>query len=222
MVTFGYMADYTTPNPVSANVVAGEIEQVVGTYIWIQPVSGTTYGGGSPNKKPIADAGPDQGVYVDEAVYFDGSGSDDPDGFIMSWSWSFGDGEKDSGETASHTYSVPGVFTVTLTVKDSRSAEVSDTCIVTVTEETEPTPPTPKPAEFVVSDLSITPAEVEPGDEVTIAYWSPTSEKRRETIRSLWIYQLDLIFVRKRPPWREGNPRGWSSRYPRRPREPTR
>jgi len=125
---------------------------------------------GSANKKPIADAGPDQEVYVDEAVNFDGSGSYDPDGSIMSWTWDFGDGEKDSGETASHTYSETGVYMVTLTVKDYRNTEASDTCIITATEEAEITPPTPRPAEFILSDLSITPAEVEPREEVTITF----------------------------------------------------
>jgi len=124
---------------------------------------------GSANKKPVADAGPDQTVYVDETVIFDGSGSYDPDGSLKSWTWDFGDGEKASGETASHTYSEPDVYTVTLTVKDYRSAEVSDTCIVTVTEETEPTPPL-KPAEFEISKLKIEPDEVEPGEEVTITF----------------------------------------------------
>jgi len=124
--------------------------------------------GGRPNKKPVADAGINQTVYVGELVAFNGSGSYDPDGWIRSWSWSFGDGETASGEVTNHTYTVPGIYTVTLTVKDSRSAKASDTCIVTVIEEAEPTPP--KPAKFILSDLSITPERSEPGDEVTIIF----------------------------------------------------
>jgi len=84
----------------------------------------------------------------------------------MSWTWSFGDGEKASGETASHTYSEPGNYTVTLKVKDGKDAVGSDTCVITVRET--PTPPPPPPLSPILSDLTITPEEIELGDEVTI------------------------------------------------------
>ena len=125
---------------------------------------------GAANKKPVADAGPDQTVYFDETVVFDGSGSYDPDGSIMIYEWDFGDGKKATGATVSHVYSDIGSYTVTLTVKDYRNAEASDTCIITVTEETKPTPPTPKPAEFIIFNLTIIPADVEPREEVTITF----------------------------------------------------
>ena len=165
VVVSSYHMDEETENWAQSDTMTFDIEL---TRAEVEP--GPSYTMGSSNKKPVADAGSDQGVYVNETVIFDGSGSYDPDGSIMSWSWSFGDGEKASDETASHTYSEPGTYTVTLTVKDWRNAEASDTCIVTVTEETEHTPPTPKPAEFILSDLSITPDEVEPGEEVTITF----------------------------------------------------
>lgn len=57
---------------------------------------------------------------VAQSVSFDGSGSFDPDGSIVSWSWSFGDGSFCScGEFTSHTYFNSGSYTVTLTVSDS-------------------------------------------------------------------------------------------------------
>ena len=120
------------------------------------------------NKPPVADAGPDQTAYVDETVYFDGSGSKDPDGSIISYKWDFGDGGTATGETSLHTYSTPGNYTVTLTVKDNMNAEGSDTCLVTVRET--PTPPPPPPLPPVLSNLTITPTEVEPGQEVTISF----------------------------------------------------
>jgi PKD repeat protein len=96
-----------------------------------------------PNKKPKADAGPNQKAWVDRTVYFDGTGSSDSDGTIVSWRWSFGDGATTFGETAQHAYSEPGHYTVTLTVRDNMGAEDSDTCMVKVSE-----PPTTVTNEF--------------------------------------------------------------------------
>jgi hypothetical protein len=87
------------------------------------------------NKKPKADAGPNQKAWVGRTVHFDGTGSHDPDGVIVGWRWSFGDGATASGETASHAYSEPGHYRVTLTVWDNMGAEDSDTCMVKVSEE---------------------------------------------------------------------------------------
>lgn len=49
---------------------------------------------------------------------FDGAGSSDTDGTIVSWDWDFGDSATGSGETTTHTYGSGGSFTVTLTVTD--------------------------------------------------------------------------------------------------------
>ncbi|RLJ01882.1 MAG: hypothetical protein DRP11_03745 [Candidatus Aenigmatarchaeota archaeon] len=91
------------------------------------------------NLPPVADAGPDQRVFVNRTVYFDGSGSSDSDGSIVSYSWTFGDGSSASGVTVSHIYTSAGTYTVTLTVTDNAGATDSDTCIITV--EALPLPP---------------------------------------------------------------------------------
>src|SRR3990170_3157854 len=52
------------------------------------------------------------------AVDFVASGSTDPDGSITSYDWDFGDGDLDTGMTASHRYDAPGPYEVTLTVAD--------------------------------------------------------------------------------------------------------
>jgi len=55
---------------------------------------------------------------VNEVVTFDASASYDPDGYIVGWSWDFGDGNSASGELVSHIYLVAGDYNVTLTVTD--------------------------------------------------------------------------------------------------------
>lgn len=86
------------------------------------------------NRKPIAYVKGDRMVYVGQTAYFDGSGSSDPDGSILSYSWSFGDGKSASGSTVSHAYNRAGDFTVKLTVTDNRGAKDSASLKVKVYE----------------------------------------------------------------------------------------
>ncbi|MCK4366130.1 MAG: S8 family serine peptidase, partial [Thermoplasmatales archaeon] len=87
------------------------------------------------NEPPVADAGPDQNVYVDYTVEFDGSGSYDPDEDIVLYEWDFGDGSPSgSGVTVSHIYNSIGIYIVILTVTDNSGLADSDQAIVTVEE----------------------------------------------------------------------------------------
>gem|GEM_PF-4891533 len=72
-----------------------------------------------PNKAPVGSfsADPDQGL-APLTVAFDASGASDPDGTIVSYAWSFGDGTTGSGVTVSHTYATPGAYSAALTVTD--------------------------------------------------------------------------------------------------------
>ena len=84
---------------------------------------------------PIADAGPDQIVTVDTEVSFDGSGSRDPDGGELTYSWDFGADAvpaTGSGVTPSCSYTMTGAKTATLTVTDDEGVSRSDTVTITV------------------------------------------------------------------------------------------
>jgi hypothetical protein len=64
---------------------------------------------------------------------FDGSGSSDLGGSIVSYAWNFGDGTTGSGALTSHTYASGGNFTAMLTVTDNGGATGSTTRPVSVT-----------------------------------------------------------------------------------------
>ncbi len=79
------------------------------------------------NRPPLAiiEAGPLRGP-APLNVNFDGSLSSDPDGRIVEFRWSFGDGTSGQGPLVSHTYQRDGVYLVTLTVYDESGAKDED------------------------------------------------------------------------------------------------
>ncbi|MEY2848657.1 MAG: hypothetical protein RI885_1322 [Actinomycetota bacterium] len=62
----------------------------------------------------------------------DASASVDPDGTIVSWTWTFGDSTTGSGRTTTHAYAAAGSFTVGLTVTDDRGAVTTSSRAITV------------------------------------------------------------------------------------------
>ncbi|MCC6984234.1 MAG: PKD domain-containing protein [Bauldia sp.] len=87
------------------------------------------------NAGPIADAGEDVLIAAGEQIFFDGMGSSDPDGGIVSYLWDFGDKATGTGMSARHRYDEPGTYTARLTVKDDSGLPndtASDELTVTV------------------------------------------------------------------------------------------
>ena len=52
-------------------------------------------------------------------VRFSAAGSYDPDGTIIQYLWTFGDGESATGPLVTHEYALAGTYNVQLTVTDN-------------------------------------------------------------------------------------------------------
>jgi glucose/arabinose dehydrogenase len=90
----------------------------------------------SPNRPPVAHASatPTSGV-APLAVHFDATGSSDPDGDPLSYSWDLnGDGVYGDATSATvdHTYQQDGVYDVGLRVSDTRGGVGTDHVTITV------------------------------------------------------------------------------------------
>ncbi|HBB98402.1 MAG TPA: hypothetical protein DC054_23720 [Blastocatellia bacterium] len=87
---------------------------------------------GGGNQPPVANVG---GPYVSQSgqvVQLNASGSFDPNGTIVSYSWNFGDGTSGTGAIVNHQYSVPGDYSVSVSVVDNNGNTSSAQAIVSV------------------------------------------------------------------------------------------
>nr|WP_243436257.1 PKD domain-containing protein [Acanthopleuribacter pedis] len=99
---------------------------------------------------------------INDRVVFDGAGSSDPDGEIVSWRWQFGDRATAtaSGRSVEHRYLAAGTYQVVLEVTDNDGGVAFETQLVTVSDLNPPTaaftfnPTSPRIAEAVVFDGS--------------------------------------------------------------------
>ncbi len=97
------------------------------------------------NHPPVADAGPDQTVFVNDSVVLDGSGSTDIDGDLLSFAWSFVSRPAGSGAvlvsptdvTTGFDVDLPGTYVVQLIVDDGIIDSAADTVVI----DTENSPP---------------------------------------------------------------------------------
>lgn len=108
------------PNlPISTTSLDGTFSQlrdwhVIGIEIKPEGVMDTT------NIPPSANAGGPYSSSPGFPITFNGGQSFDPDGSIVSYEWSFGDGGTGSGVNTGHTYSMAGTYNVSLKVTDDQ------------------------------------------------------------------------------------------------------
>ena len=132
-----------------------EVEQGRDGAIWITtPSTIYRYWDSAQPPVPAFTATPNP-VAPGTPVAFDASASSDPDGTIVSYSWTFGDLSTGSGVTTSHAYAAVGTYTVTLTIVDNESYSRNTSHDVTVR-----LPPQPPVASFTANPNVTTPGTV--------------------------------------------------------------
>lgn len=86
-------------------------------------------------KSPIANAGENKIINIDEKVNLDGGGSSDPDGKIQFYEWKEGSDIIGTGERViNYSSSVSGVHVIELTVTDNDGLEDKDVVYISVRE----------------------------------------------------------------------------------------
>jgi PKD repeat protein len=93
-------------------------------------------GSTTTNQPPTAGAGGSYSGTEDVAISFDASGSSDPDGDPLTYTWNFGDGTTltTTSPLAPHTYRWGDTFNVSLTVSDGKGGTASTNTTASVTE----------------------------------------------------------------------------------------
>ncbi len=110
-------------------------------------------------------------------VKVSGGHSSDPDGTIVKWEWSFGDGSPDASTMdVAHTYASEGQYVLTLTVTDNRGATATATQAIVVTYTNKP--PT----------ASITVSATEGTAPLNVAFAGSGSDPEGGTLSFHWVF----------------------------------
>ncbi len=115
--SFAFEMSNSTDNSASLCFNGGDDD----TDYWIDNVVVSEVSPCAENDPPTAayiDVVPSSGGDVNTDYEFDASRSTDPDGNIDIYSWDFGDGSSETGDTVYHSYDSADTYTVTLTVID--------------------------------------------------------------------------------------------------------
>src|SRR5579862_9314224 len=70
-----------------------------------------------------------------QPIQFNGTGSSDPDGFVTTYEWDYGDGSAGTGSLPTHSFSHSGTYTVSLIVTDDEGSRNAATTTATITDQ---------------------------------------------------------------------------------------
>src|SRR5712692_4823933 len=127
----------------STGVTASHVYGAAGTFTVTLTVTDNSGSTGTKSVKVVATQPTDlppvasftvtgNNTVTGSTVSFNGGASSDPDGTVVSYAWTFGDGGTGTGVTATHVYTTAGTFTVTLTVTDNSGSTGSASAKVVV------------------------------------------------------------------------------------------
>jgi hypothetical protein len=133
------------------------------------------------NSTPVADAGPDQTVFVTDTVRLDGSGSSDADGDLLTFQWSFS--TRPAGSTASlsnpqavgptFVVDLPGTYILQLVVDDGSVESAPDSVRI----DTENSPPIADPGPNQSGSLAET-VELDGSGSSDVVHVPPGRQRR--------------------------------------------
>jgi PKD repeat protein len=118
---------------------------------------------------------------VGQNVTFDASNSSDPDGTIVNYFWSFGDGETENqtgGVTTVHSYTSEGSYNITLTVTDNDQLTNTTAKSITVS---------PPPKEAPEASFTYSPLNPEVNETITFNA-SGSSDPDGTIINYMWDF----------------------------------
>jgi len=87
------------------------------------------------NRPPSAKINVPTYAHQNQIITCNGTGSFDPDGFIISYLWNFGDGTTGNGLIVTHSYANNGNYTITLIVTDNDGLTSSNSTTIVIAEE---------------------------------------------------------------------------------------
>jgi PKD repeat protein len=123
--TFAWTPAYEDARPMPYLVTFTATNVISGTGVTKITVANT-------NRPPSAQAGGPYSGFAGSPVQFDGTGSLDPDGDALTYSWVYGDGATGSGVNPAHAYASVGAYGVALTVTDGTLSALGTTTVTIV------------------------------------------------------------------------------------------
>ena len=154
-VTTSYV--YSTPATYQVQLTVTDDDGATGSQT--RAVSVVATANQSPNASFSASPNPAQ---PNQWISFDGSASSDPDGTIVSYAWTFGDGDTATGSTSFNSYTTAGTYTAQLVVTDDDGATGVASQQIVVQAAAAP--------DLTVTSLTFAPSNPTIGQSVTFAF----------------------------------------------------